>query len=65
MCATQRQGWLATIEWATALEPDHAAILVLRNDMLLKTELKLPSPEAVAADAAVYVPWFHKSYPNP
>ena len=64
MCATQRQGWLATIEWATALEPDHAAILVLRNDMLLKTELKLPSPEVVAADAAVYVPWFHKSNYN-
>ena len=45
MCPTQRQGWLATIEWATALEPEHAAILVLRNDMLLKSELKLPSPE--------------------
>ena len=64
MCETQRQGWLATVEWATELEPDHAALLVLRNDMLLKSELKLPSPEVVAADPAVYVPWFHKSNYN-
>ena len=28
MCETQRQGWLATVEWATELEPDHAALLV-------------------------------------
>ena len=32
--------------------------------MLLRSELKLPSPEVVAADPAVYVPWFHKSNYN-
>ena len=41
MCPTQRQGWLASIEWATALEPEHAGILVLRNDMLLKVRVRV------------------------
>ena len=27
--------------------------------MLFRSELKLPSPEVVAADPAAYVPWFH------
>ena len=58
MSDTQRQGWLSTVEWAMELEPDFAALLVLRNDMLLKSELRLPAPERVIADGAVYVPWF-------
>ena len=36
----QRLGWLETIGWATALEPEYAALLVLRNDLRLKAELE-------------------------
>jgi hypothetical protein len=60
----QRLGWLETIGWATALEPEYAALLVLRNDLRLKAELAFPSPAKLAADPAVLVPWHHRSNYN-